>query len=149
MTSAQVRRAVVAGGLAVLGFAFAAFGPPFCPTALFFGLPCPGCGLTRATVAMLQGDFGAALQLHPLAPVLVPLFGGAVALALLDYVRGPELRRATPSWWTSRAATFAFSGLLAVLVGVWLARFAGYLGGPVPVESFRDLEARWLTPPAN
>jgi hypothetical protein len=149
VASAQVRRAVVAGGLAVLGFAFAAFGPPFCPTALLFGIPCPGCGLTRATVAMLQGDFGAALHLHPLSPVLVPVFGGAMALVLFDYVRGPERRRPTPRWWTSRAATFAFSGLLAVLVGVWLARFAGHLGGPVPVESFRDLEARWLEHPAN
>jgi hypothetical protein len=149
MESVRVRRAVVAGGLAVLGFAFAAFGPPFCPTALLFGIPCPGCGLTRATIAMLHGDFGAALRFHPLSPVLVPLFGGAMALVLVDYVRGPAQRRWKPAWWTSRAATFAFSGLLTVLVGVWLARFGGYLGGPVPVESFRDLEARWLAPSGN
>jgi hypothetical protein len=146
MASAQVRRAVVAGGLAVLGFVFAAFGPPFCPSALFFGVPCPGCGLTRATVAMLRGDFAAALHLHPLSPVLVPLFGGAVALVLFDYVRGPERPRAVPAWWTSRTATIAFSGLLAVLLGVWLARFAGYFGGPVPVESLRDLHAHRLAP---
>jgi hypothetical protein len=149
MASVQVRRALVAAGLAVLGFVFAAFGPPFCPTALIFDIPCPGCGLTRATVAMLRGEMGAALHLHPLAPILVPLFGGAVALALIDYVRGPTRRRVMPAWWTSRAATFAFSGLLAVLVGVWLARFAGYFGGPVPVESFRDLEARFRTPHAH
>jgi hypothetical protein len=149
VASTQVRRAVVAGGLAVLGFALAAFSPPFCPTALFLGLPCPGCGLTRATMALLHGDFGAALRFHPLSPVLLPLFGGAMALVLVDYVRGPERRRVTPAWWTSRAATFAFSGLLALLVGVWLARFAGYLGGPVPVVSLRELEARRLEPPAD
>jgi hypothetical protein len=149
MASVQVRRALVAGGLAALACVFAAFGPPFCPTALLFGVPCPGCGLTRATVAMLHGEVGAALHFHPLAPILVPLFGGAVALVLVDYVRGPTRRRLVPAWWTSRAATYAFSGLLAVLVGVWLARFAGYFGGPVPVESFRDLEARWLTPHAD
>ena len=142
----MVRRAFVVTGLAVLGFVFAAFGPPFCPSALLLGVPCPGCGLTRATVAMLHGDFGAALRLHPLSPVLVPLFGGALFLVLFDYVRGPERPRTTPAWWTSRAATIAFSGLLAVLLGVWVARFAGYFGGPVPVESFRDLEARWLAP---
>jgi hypothetical protein len=145
----MVRRAFVATGLAVLGFAFAAFGPPFCPSALLFGVPCPGCGLTRATVAMLHGDFTAALHLHPLAPVLVPLFGGALFLVLFDYVRGPERPRATPAWWTSRAATIAFSGLLVALLGVWVARFAGYFGGPVPVESFRDLDARWLAPHAR
>lgn len=149
MERPQVRRAVVAAGLVVLGFGVAAFGPPFCPSALFFGVPCPGCGLTRATVAMLRLDFGAALRFHPLAPVLVPLFGGAVLLALVDYVRGPDQPRVTPAWWTGRTATIAFSGLLAALLGVWVARFAGYLGGPVPVESFHDLEARWLEPHAR
>jgi hypothetical protein len=149
MASAQVRRAFVAGGLAVLGFLFAAFGPPFCPSALFLGVPCPGCGLTRATVAMLHGDFASALRLHPLSPVLVPLFGGALALVLFDYVRGPERPRAVPAWWTSRAATAGFSVLLALLLGVWVARFAGYFGGPVPVESLRDLQAHPLAPHAD
>jgi hypothetical protein len=146
VASVVLRRAFVATGLAVLGFVFAAFGPPFCPSALFLGVPCPGCGLTRATVAMLHGDFSKALHLHPLAPILVPLFGGALFLVLFDYVRGPERPRATPAWWTSRTATLAFSGLLAALLGVC---FAGYFGGPVPVETWRDLDAHWFAPHAN
>jgi hypothetical protein len=130
------RRALVAAGLVALAFALALLDTPLCPTAFFFGVPCPGCGLTRATLALLHGDFAAALRFHPLAPLLAPLFAGALAKVLIDYVRGGQPRPA-PGWWTSRTTTLFASGLLALILGVWVARFAGYFGGPVPVESWR------------
>ena len=37
-----------------------------CLSQLIFGLPCPGCGLTRATLAFLSLDFQRAFQMHPL-----------------------------------------------------------------------------------
>lgn len=131
----MTRRALVAAGLVAFAFALALLDTPLCPTAFFFGVPCPGCGLTRATLALVRGDFAAALRFHPLAPLLVPLFGGALAKVLVDYVRGVPPRPA-PSWWTTRAATLVASTLLVLVVGVWLARFAGYFGGPVAVESW-------------
>lgn len=46
------------------------------------GVPCPFCGMTRATLALGQGDFGGAFGFHPLAPlVLLMTFGVAVFLA--------------------------------------------------------------------
>ncbi len=144
MERAAARRALVAGLVAACGSLFAAFGPPFCPAALFFGVPCPGCGLTRATVAMLHGELGTALHYHPLSPLLVPLFAGALGKVLLDYVRGPGRALPPPGWWTGRAATTAFAALLVLVVSVWAARFAGAFGGPVPVESLADLHAQWL-----
>jgi hypothetical protein len=48
-----------------------AHGGPGCPFLRVTGLPCPFCGMTRATLAMGGGDFGAALEYHPLAPLVV------------------------------------------------------------------------------
>ncbi len=37
-----------------------------CPIKWLTGLSCPGCGMTRATLAALRLDFGAAVHYHPL-----------------------------------------------------------------------------------
>ena len=47
---------VALAGAALL--AAAIVGLPICPTKLLFGVPCPGCGLTRAMIAIAKGDFG-------------------------------------------------------------------------------------------
>jgi hypothetical protein len=52
------------------------------------GIPCPGCGLTRASVALLRGDFAAAFSLHAFAPVLLL---GLAAFAVAGFL--PRARR--------------------------------------------------------
>lgn len=37
-----------------------------CIFRLFTGIPCPGCGLTRAGIALLKGDWRTSLEYHPL-----------------------------------------------------------------------------------
>jgi Protein of unknown function (DUF2752) len=114
---------------------------PLCPLASSFGIPCPGCGLTRATLALFHGDVRTALHLHPLVWLLAPLFVGFVGVATLDLVRGPAHSTRKPRIdWTSRGMNVAATTLLVLSLSVWLARFAGYLGGPVPVTSMRQ----WL-----
>ena len=55
-----------------------------CMVKYLFGVPCPGCGLTRAWLAVFRGDFSAAFAWHPLfwaAPVFIiwgVLYNGAV-----------------------------------------------------------------------
>jgi hypothetical protein len=44
--------------------------PSLCPFRRVTGFRCPFCGLTRATRALTRGDFGNAVALHPLAPLL-------------------------------------------------------------------------------
>lgn len=44
-----------------------------CPFLRLTGIPCPGCGLTRACAAALRADFAEAFRLHfmfPAVPVL-------------------------------------------------------------------------------
>lgn len=43
-----------------------------CPFRFLFGIPCPGCGMTRAWLSFLQGDFIGAFRWHPLFPVVFP-----------------------------------------------------------------------------
>jgi hypothetical protein len=138
------KRALTAAGLVAAAAGVVWLGAPICPTALFFGVPCPGCGLTRATLALLSGDFAAAFRFHPLAPLLAPLFAGAMGAALVDYVRGPGAARTRASFWSTRAGMVTAVVLLLSVLGVWALRFAGYFGGPVAVESLDELRQRLL-----
>ncbi|HEX6764876.1 MAG TPA: DUF2752 domain-containing protein [Polyangiaceae bacterium] len=144
MDRPRARRALVALGIVGAGVALAVTGAPACPTALFLGIPCPGCGLTRATLALLHGDFGAALRFHPLVFVLAPLFAVMLGVSLVDYVRGapPAGPSLLTAHFSKRTRYGAAAALLVLAFGVWGARFAGYFGGPVPVESLRSVAAR-------
>ena len=116
---------------------------PLCPLASSFGIPCPGCGLTRATLALLHGDVRAALHFHPLVWLLAPVFALFVGAALLELLRPPGTGpwRASPIRWRGRGTNVAAIAVLVLTLTVWLARFAGYFGGPAPVTSLHE----WLT----
>lgn len=51
-----------------------------CPIKYIFGVSCPGCGMTRATLSALRLDFAMAFYYHPLWPLVLP---GAVLLLFL------------------------------------------------------------------
>jgi hypothetical protein len=134
----QLRRAL---GVLALAGAFAVIVAerlPFCPMATVLGVPCPGCGLTRATLALLHGDLRGALALHPLVLVLAPVFAAAMGSAAFTYVRGPSPEHEPHRWFASRTVTFIAGALLVATLGVWGVRFFGYLGGPVPVTTLQD-----------
>lgn len=81
-------------------------GHPICPFRAVTSLPCPGCGMTRAVLALGQGRVLAAARFNPLVLPLV-----AAMLAWLAGVRLDAARR--------RAALTVLLG--AVLV-FWAAR---------------------------
>lgn len=102
-----------------------------CPFATLTGRPCPGCGLGRATLALAHGSLSEAVSLHPLSPLVVPLVVGFTAYGAAAYlVRGrwPGLEGRV----ADRVALVGIA-LWVALLAVWLARFQGLLGGPVPV----------------
>src|SRR2546421_5966483 len=45
-----------------------------CPIFHTLGIPCPGCGMTRATLFLVRGEWKEALTLHAFAPVLLIAF---------------------------------------------------------------------------
>lgn len=105
---------------------------PLCVFAKVTHHPCPGCGLTRATLALLHGNMGEALQFHPLSILISPLVIGFIAYkSWLYLVKGRwweiDKRRGI---WSTRAST----ALVIVTIAVWIARFFGLFGGPVPVS---------------
>lgn len=126
MPGRALRAAVV---LCVLGGAMVAR-VPLCPFAISTHVPCPGCGLTRATRALLEGRLGEAVHLHPLSPVVSPLVAVMVLWGVVVYVRG---QGRSPDELGGRWIIGGSIVLLAALVGVWIARFFGAFGGPVPV----------------
>lgn len=134
-------------GAPLLAVALTSF--PLCPFAGVFGIPCPGCGLTRATLDALEGHLGQALRMQPLVFFVAPIYLGAIAKWSLDYVRGPRRGpRRPPSRWRRAfdRSIGPFAAALALgLIAVWAARWCGYFGGPVPVESYRAWLAHAVT----
>ncbi|MBT8187665.1 MAG: DUF2752 domain-containing protein [Croceitalea sp.] len=46
-----------------------------CLNKQLFGFECPGCGLQRAVIFLIQGEFLAAFKMYPAIYTLIPLFG--------------------------------------------------------------------------
>jgi len=61
----------------------------FCPMLLFCGLPCPGCGMTRAFFLVLQLRFAEAYQMHPLVYGWIAL---GIVFCVRRYVMGKEVK---------------------------------------------------------
>ena len=59
--------------LGVLAYASALLFGWNCPIKYLTGVPCPGCGLSRALAALLRLDFRTALRFHPMVFVLPPV----------------------------------------------------------------------------
>jgi len=49
-----------------------------CPIKYVTGISCPGCGMSRATWAMLRLDFSAAAYYHPLCFAIPPVAVGMI-----------------------------------------------------------------------
>src|SRR5215510_8422065 len=67
------RLGLIVCGAAALQLTLSLFGLPgwTCPVFHALGVPCPGCGLTRATLFLLRGDWKQALVMHAYAPIFL------------------------------------------------------------------------------
>lgn len=113
-----------------------------CVFRLMTGIPCPGCGMTRAWLAALRLDFAAAIAYHPLFWV-VPI---AFVLAFV--------REDATSDKVKRGIDIVIAVLCVLVISVWIVRLvdpadAGLLfGGRVPAGVPTDIihlePPRWL-----
>lgn len=55
-------------------FLLSLMGKGICPLSNLFGLPCPGCGLTRSLLLFLTGNWKASFAMHPFAGAWVLFF---------------------------------------------------------------------------
>lgn len=84
---------------------------PGCLFRRFTGLPCPGCGMSRAWLAVLRGDIAVALAYHP-------LFWTVPAVGWLMWKEFRPFQK----MWKNIALT---AGLTLALLGCWLWRMNG------------------------
>jgi hypothetical protein len=120
--------ALIAGAGALhLGMSMAGISIWSCPFRAVTGIPCPGCGLTRATIELLRGDLTGSLHTHAFAPVfiagLVFMFVSMVLperqrLRFFYSLRNWEVRNGLTSW------------VLFGLVLYWVVRLMGWIPFP-------------------
>lgn len=107
-------------------FLFRVWAPPsgrqnaVCLLRLLTGIPCPGCGMTRAFAHLAKGEWAAAARSHLLAFPLAAELAGAwlvwgIALARRPAPGPPLMPRLYERW---------LFGHMAVLVAFWLGRAA-------------------------
>ena len=69
----------------LLYFLFHGLFGAFCPSLLIMGLPCPGCGMTRAVICLFKGEFARSWALNPAAGLWVMW---ALLFAYNRYIKG-------------------------------------------------------------
>jgi hypothetical protein len=96
---------------------------PHCVFRSIAGLPCPGCGMTRALLLLGQLRLAEAVALHPLSP-------GVILAAIWLLCGSPGVDRLRPSVAGATAISALSWAGVALVVGLWLHRM---LEGTAPL----------------
>ena len=100
-----------------LYFPYSTTGPVLCPSALVLGLPCPGCGMTRALGCATHGKFREAFGFNAIWPLIL---GYLVMLWIYQIL---QTRRGVPPKWP----TYKIGGVaIFVLLGFWAVRLVWF-----------------------
>lgn len=91
----------------------------FCPLVIFCGVPCPGCGISRAAVCLAMGWWKMAWQLNP---VIFPIALFAAYFFLNRYLLGRRVK----------GLKTAVGIILALLVVVYVVRMYLYFPDRIP-----------------
>lgn len=97
-----------------------------CPFKWIFGLPCPGCGLTRAFLSLFMGDIKGAFFYHPLF-WMVPI------IALIFCFR----KKNQLAYRLSSSRLFMMS-VVGLFIGVYAVRMFMYFPNVAPMDLNRN-----------
>ena len=86
-----------------------------CPFRLVTDLECPVCGMTRACLSLVQGEFVSAWNFHPFSFFLVALAVGAAVF--------PTASRSLWNRLSPTARGLFFFSLAALCLGRWIGHF--------------------------
>jgi hypothetical protein len=95
-----------------------------CPIKALLGIPCPGCGLSRAMALFIRGEWQEAMLMHAFAPIFLAGFALMLIVSLMPvkYSREIICRIAAVECVTG------FVGFLLVcMIIYWLLRLPGWL----------------------
>lgn len=94
---------------------------PFCLFKKLTGLPCPGCGFTRAMECLMQGDWYRSWQMNPLLLLLLLYVSVVYLLALYDWIMKTGL-----SWKVTHfpVGKWGYFLLTLLMLALWLRNIA-------------------------
>ena len=95
-----------------------------CPSRFLVGIPCPGCGMTRALIALCTLDIEQAMYYHPLC-VMVVVIGLILAL---DYWKVINVSKKI------RTGILFTGGIAMIVIFIWRIRN----GSPVVAIDFEN-----------
>lgn len=93
-----------------------------CLLRAFTGLPCPGCGLTRATILLVTGHVTEAIHMHPM---IIAIIGW---ILLFFYFRYRKERK-FPNWMLGLAI-----GIGVMMIAVYIYRMITYFPNCEPMN---------------
>lgn len=108
-------------GTALLQLVLTLMGAPgwTCPVFHTLGIPCPGCGMTRATVFLFRGNWKEAIAMHAFAPIFLVAL---TFIALGTLAPRPLIDRLIAKTEALERYTGITIFLLGGLILYWLAR---------------------------
>jgi hypothetical protein len=90
-----------------------------CPFFSLTGVPCPGCGLTRACMLLLRGEVQASFKFHAFAPAFIVFISILIVSTLLPRSVAETLRHKIETLERRTGITII---ILGGLILYWLAR---------------------------
>ena len=105
----------------------------FCPSVFLFGLPCPGCGMTRTVFFFITGQFQRGMQMNPLGLLWILW---AAYLVVMRYGFGKK----------AKGLMTAAGVIVVLMVAVYLYRMYCFFPGEPPISYTSGSLAERLIP---